>query len=329
MKCYLITGGAGFIGSNFINYILSIYNDIFIINLDILNYSSNISFINKSLINNNNYIFIKGDIDDKNLLYNLFSSYKIDYIVNFAAQTHVDNSIKDSNEFINTNIKGFHTLISTALEFFNKGYPLLKFLQISTDEVYGSSNSIHYLYSENSLINPSNPYSASKASTDLIAKSFFLTYKFPINISRSSNNYGPNQFYEKFIPKIINNVIKNKKIPIYGDGMNIRDWIFVTDNCKALDLIINNAEIGKIYNISSNFFKSNIELVKYIINIMKLKFNIDVDNSIIQFIEDRPGHDFVYPISYKNINHDLGWKPETDFKTGIINTINFYIKNKK
>uniref|UniRef100_UPI000774453B dTDP-glucose 4,6-dehydratase n=1 Tax=Clostridium botulinum TaxID=1491 RepID=UPI000774453B len=252
MKIYLVTGGAGFIGSNFIIYMLNKYNEeqIKIINLDKLTYAGSLENL-KCVENKNNYMFIKGDISDKNLVDNVFKQYDIDYIINFAAESHVDRSIQEPQIFVETNVLGTVNLLNTAKKYwifndvFREGK---KYLQVSTDEVYGSLGKSGY-FTEDTPLDPHSPYSASKASADLIVRSYYDTYKMPINITRCSNNYGPYQFPEKLIPLIINNYLNNKPIPIYGDGKNIRDWLYVEEHCRAIDMIIQNGRMGEIYNI--------------------------------------------------------------------------------
>lgn len=314
IKNILITGGAGFIGSNFIELILTNrkYN---IINLDLLTYAGNLK--NLDWIGNNypNYKFIKGDICDKELVEKIFLVYKIDTIINFAAETHVDRSILGSSDFIRTNINGTVNLLEVSNKF-----NLSRFIQISTDEVYGSLTDVG-LFTENSNINPSSPYSSSKASADLIAMSYFHTYKTPVIITRCSNNYGPKQFPEKLIPLIISNSLENKNIPVYGDGLNIRDWIFVKDHNLAVLDILEKGLIGEVYNIGASNEIKNIDIVKLILNMLNKPLEL------ITYVKDRPGHDRRYAIDSNKIHSLLNWTPKTNFKDGIELTIKWYLEN--
>lgn len=311
----LVTGGAGFIGSNFINYIMENYDDS-IINYDKLTYAANLK--NLELVENkSNYRFVKGDILDRKLLRNIMIEEEIDYIVNFAAESHVDRSIDDSSQFIKTNIEGTENLLKLALEFNIK-----KFVQISTDEVYGSLNDSG-LFSEDDMLNPSNPYAASKASADLIVKSFYKTYGLPINISRSSNNFGPYQYPEKLIPLFILNALDGKELPLYGDGKNIRDWIYVKDNCKAIDKVMRDGKIGEIYNIGAANEKRNIDISKSILKIL------DKEEKLIKYVEDRKSHDYRYALYTSKIKEDLEWEAEYDFSLALKKTAAWYIKNSK
>lgn len=333
MKKYLITGGAGFIGSNFIRYMLNNYNDIFCVNLDKLTYAGNLENI-KSFENDSRYVFVQGDICDQDLVTNLFLKYDFDYIVNFAAESHVDRSILNSELFVKTNVLGTVNLLQVAKNFWfdssiNQWKRAKKFLQISTDEVYGSLGATGF-FKESSPICPCNPYSSSKASADLFVKSFYNTYGLPINITRCSNNYGPYQFPEKLIPLIINNAINHKKLPVYGDGLHIRDWLFVEDHCRAIDLVINKGCIGEIYNIGGHNEYSNIAVIKTIIKFLHEKLNDDaINNDLIVNIEDRQGHDRRYGIDPQKLNDDLGWHPKINFEKGISLTIEWYLNNDK
>ncbi|MFD3157163.1 dTDP-glucose 4,6-dehydratase [Haloimpatiens sp. FM7330] len=334
MKTYLVTGGAGFIGSNFILYMLKKYNDIKIINLDKLTYAGNLENL-KEVENNLNYKFVQGDICDIDILTKLFEENDIDYVVNFAAESHVDRSIDNPNIFIKTNVLGTHNLINVTKKYWELKDSFIdgkKFLQISTDEVYGSLDEKGY-FTEKSLLNPHSPYSASKASADLIVKSYYDTYKMPINITRCSNNYGPYQFPEKLIPLTISNCLNGKYIPVYGDGKNIRDWIHVEDHCRAIDLVLHQGKIGEVYNVGGNNEKQNIQIVKIIIDILR---NVLPENdfrkkyinySLIKYVNDRKGHDKRYAIDAKKIKEELNWKCEVSFKRGIENTIEWYLKN--
>ena len=308
----LVTGGAGFIGSNFIKYVLRNYKEFEIINLDALTYAGNL----KNLVeiqDDSRYNFIKGDINDFKLVESLIKD--CDYLINFAAETHVDRSIDNPDIFVRTNVLGTQTLINAVLK--NK---IEKYIQISTDEVYGSIDDGYF--TESSILSPSSPYSATKASGDLIVLASYTTYDLPVIITRCSNNYGPNQFPEKFIPLMILNIMKNKKIPIYGDGLNVRDWIHVDDHSSAIMDVLLKGKIGEIYNIgASNEFK-NIDLAKFILKTM------GKSEDLIDFIKDRPGHDRRYAIDSKKIQKTLGWTPKIMFKNGIKETIKWYQNNK-
>ncbi len=328
MKTYLITGGAGFIGSNFIKYLLEKYNEIKVITIDNLTYAGNIN--NLSFANNDNrHLFVCGDICDESLVLKLLTTYNIDCIVNFAAESHVDRSILSPDLFIRTNISGTYNLLNCAKKAWSVDDDVykdgVKFIQISTDEVYGSLGEEGCFY-ETSLIEPHSPYAASKASADLIVKSYFDTYKLPANITRCSNNYGPNQHDEKLIPVLIKNALYGRNIPIYGDGLQIRDWIYVMDHCKAIDLVIEKGKIGEIYNVGSNNERTNIELAKYIINFLNKNVNCLITNELIKHVPDRKGHDRRYAIDANKIRTELGWEPETDFESGIISTIQWYMQ---
>ena len=333
MKTYLITGGAGFIGSNFINYMLSKYgSDVYIINLDALTYAGNLENL-KNVEKNKNYKFIKGNICNKDFILSLFKEFEINYVVNFAAETHVDKSIKDPEIFFKSNVEGTLNLLENARrawiesEIYDEYKDNCKFLQISTDEVYGSLGESGF-FTENTNLSPNSPYSSSKASADLLIRSFFKTYKMPINITRCSNNYGPYQFPEKLIPLSIQKTLKCEKIPIYGDGLNIRDWLFVKDHCSAIDAVLNNGKPGEIYNIGGNNEKTNIEIVKLIIDNIKNTTGVNINENLIEFVTDRKGHDRRYAIDSSKIKKDLSWEPKTSFEKGIKETIDWYLNNK-
>ncbi|MCT4597769.1 MAG: dTDP-glucose 4,6-dehydratase [Vallitalea sp.] len=315
MKKILVTGGAGFIGSNFIRYFMNKYNNYKIINLDALTYAGNLNNL-YDIKNNSNYTFVKGNILDKQSVESI-AKEGVDYIVNFAAQTHVDRSIKKSGDFVETNILGTSILLDVAKE-----YNIKKYIQISTDEVYGSLGKTGYFTEETSL-KPNNPYSASKASADLLVMSYYKTYNLPINITRCSNNYGPYQFPEKLIPLMIYNAYNNIKLPVYGDGLNIRDWIHVEDHCRAIDLVIHKGIIGEVYNIGGNNEKTNIDIVNKILN------RLGKDKSLINFVEDRLGHDYRYAIDSTKIREELSFEPKIRFEKGINDTIDWYLRNQK
>ncbi len=313
MTSILVTGGAGFIGSCFIRYMLKKYCDYKIINLDALTYAGNIENLD-DVKNNPNYLFVKGDICDKNLVKEIIS--KVDCVVNFAAESHVDNSIKNSKLFIKTNIDGTFNLLELAKEF-----KIERYLQVSTDEVYGSLDS-GYFY-ETTPLAPNNPYSASKASADLLVRAYYKTYKLPALITRCSNNYGPYQYPEKLIPFFISKLLKDEKIPIYGDGLNVRDWIYVYDHCEALDMVLHKGKIGEVYNIGAHNEKTNLEIAHLILTSM------GKDEKSIEFVEDRLGHDRRYAVSGDKIMKELNWKPSFSFDEGIKNTIDWYLSNQE
>ena len=313
MTKILITGGAGFIGSNFVKYMLDKYSDYEIINLDALTYCGNLENL-KDIENNENYTFVKGDIRDKNVVDDLVS--KVDYVINFAAESHVDRSITDPEIFIKSNVLGTQVLLNAAKEF-----GVEKYIQISTDEVYGTLGESGY-FRETTPLQPNSPYSASKAGGDLITRAYFETFDLPINITRCSNNYGPYQFPEKLIPLMISNALEDKKLPIYGDGKNIRDWLHVYDHCSAIDLVLHEGVLGEVYNIGGHNEKQNIQIVKLILE------TLGKDESLIEFVKDRLGHDRRYAIDADKIRNDLGWKPKYTFETGIKETIQWYLDNR-
>jgi len=336
MKTYLITGGAGFIGSNFIHYMIKKYNDIFIINLDKLTYAGNLGNL-KDIQDNEKYTFVKGDIADSELVNSLFAKYDIDYVVNFAAESHVDRSIENPIDFIKTNIEGTFVLLEGAKKAWLDGETWKegkKFLQISTDEVYGSLGETGYFY-ETTGLDPRSPYSASKASADMLVKAYHDTYKMPVNITRCSNNYGPYQFPEKLIPMIINNCLKGESICVYGDGKNVRDWIYVEDHCRAIDVVLHEGHTGEIYNIGARNEKMNIDIVKTVITVLqKLLPDGDerkkaINESLIKYVRDRKGHDRRYAIDPSKIAGQLGWRAETSFDEGIVKTVKWYLDNEK
>jgi dTDP-glucose 4,6-dehydratase len=328
MKTYLVTGGAGFIGSKFIKYLLNKYNNIKIINLDKLTYAGNLKNL-KDVENNENYIFVKGDICDRYEVEKIFNKYNINYVVNFAAETHVDRSIKSPEIFVKTNILGTANLLQCAKKawkYDKRWRDGVKFLQVGTDEVYGSLGDTGF-FTERTPLDPHSPYSASKASADLLVKAYFDTYGMPINITRCSNNYGPYQFPEKLIPLMIKNCVNRKKLPIYGDGLNIRDWLYVEDHCKAIDMVINNGRLGEVYNVGGHNERTNISIVKTIIKYINENIDNSVDEKLLKYVEDRKGHDKRYSIDSTKIRVELGWYPETSFEEGIIKTIEWYLIN--
>lgn len=320
----LVTGGAGFIGSNFIKYMLKSHFHIEITNIDKLTYAGNLENL-CNIEKDKRYSFLKGDISDNNLINSLFKRKHYNTIVNFAAESHVDRSILDASPFIKTNVKGTLILLEAARE--NK---VDRFIQISTDEVYGSIPKDRK-FSEKSPLHPNSPYSASKASADLICRSYYKSYNVPVIITRSSNNYGPYQFPEKLIPLMIKNALLDEELPVYGNGVNIRDWLYVIDNCKAIDMVIRNGKIGEIYNIGGNSEVRNIDVVHLICKILseetgKSKEYLD---GLITFIEDPRGfaHDFRYALDCKKIKKNVGWEPSTDFIEGLRATIKWYLSN--
>jgi len=335
MKTYLITGGAGFIGSNYIHYLYEKYSqeEIQVINYDLLTYAGNLENL-KEIQSYPSYEFIQGDVCDRQKVKTLFETYNIDYVVNFAAESHVDRSIENPSVFIQTNILGTQTLLDVAKKHWEieNGFKKdKKFLQISTDEVYGSLGPEGY-FSEHTPISPHSPYSASKASADLIVQSYFDTFGFPMNITRCSNNYGPYQFPEKLIPLMILNALDNKELPIYGDGKNIRDWLYVKDHCRGIEKVLRDAKIGEVYNIGGHNEMQNKDIVELIIEILQKllegqpEFN-HINHSLITYIEDRKGHDRRYAIDASKIKKDLGWIPNTTFEIGLRSTIKWYINN--
>lgn len=315
MRTLLITGGAGFIGSNFIRFVLN-NSDYYVVNYDLLTYSGNLDNLIE-IADNNRYSFVCGDICDKGKLSDLFETRKIDGIINFAAESHVDRSIIDSQPFIHSNVNGVVALMDLARKF-----EIPRFLQISTDEVYGSASDAE-TFDENSNLQPNSPYSASKAAADLMVRSYIKTHNFPAIITRSSNNFGPYQYPEKFIPLIINNAMQNKPIPLYGDGMNIRDWIFVEDNCEAIFQVYENGRIGEIYNIATNNERTNLEIIQIILKLM------DKSTDLIEFVKDRPAHDKRYSISAKKLREEIGWKADRNFEESLIYTIGWYKNNRQ
>ena len=378
MKTYLVTGAAGFIGTNFVKYMFEKYGeDIKIVVLDKLTYAGNIENIQEE-IDSKKIDFAKGDICNRELVEDIFSRYEIDYVVNFAAESHVDRSISNPQIFLETNILGTQNLLEVSKKFWSigkdeNGYPVYKegkkFLHISTDEVYGSLSKDYTeakelvlndkvkkvaegrknlktygdkFFTEETPLDPRSPYSASKTSSDMIVRAYAETYKFPMNITRCSNNYGPYQFPEKLIPLIIKNILEGKKLPVYGDGSNVRDWLYVKDHNKAVDMVINNGRLGEVYNIGGFNEEKNINIVKLTIDtiakIMKAEpeyrrvLKTDVENisyGLINYVQDRLGHDARYAIDPEKIVTELGWYPETSFDKGIEQTIRWYLDNQE
>ncbi len=331
MKTYLLTGCAGFIGSNFVYYMLEKYKDIRLINVDKLTYAGNLENLS-DIKDDERHIFVKGDICDKDLIENLFEEYDIDYVVNFAAESHVDRSISDPEIFVKTNVLGTVNLLQRAKDAWYKDGKWKegkKYLQVSTDEVYGTLGKDGY-FLETTPLDPHSPYSSSKASADMFVKAFYDTYKMPINITRCSNNYGPYQFPEKLIPLMINNVKHHEQLPVYGDGLQIRDWLYVKDHCKAIDMVINAGRLGEVYNIGGHNERTNIFIVKTIIeNLSKELNDAGINESLIKHVTDRLGHDRRYGIDPSKIKEELGWYPETPFEKGIVLTINWYLNHEE
>ena len=358
MKTCLVTGGAGFIGANFVKYMLKTYTDLRIVVLDALTYAGILATIEAD-IDNERCLFVKGDICDRMLVDQLFTTYHFNCVVNFAAESHVDRSIDNPQLFLVTNILGTQNLMDAARKDWvtgtdDKGYPAwradVRFHQVSTDEVYGSLGETGY-FTETTPLDPRSPYSASKASADLFVLAYHETYKMPVTISRCSNNYGPYQFPEKLIPLIIKNILEGRALPVYGDGSNVRDWLYVEDHCKAIDRVIHQGRVGEVYNIGGHNECQNIHIVKTIIRtihrilsetphyrkqLKKIEVSQDgqpsidwINDGLIAFVTDRLGHDQRYAIDPSKITQELGWRPETDFETGIVKTVYWYLDNQR
>jgi dTDP-glucose 4,6-dehydratase len=312
MNNILVTGGAGFIGSNFVNYYLEKHHETRIICIDKMTYAAKLSNL-KSNLDNKNLVFLKGDICDSRFLADLFNKYTIDAVINFAAESHVDNSINGPEEFLLSNYMGVFNLLECV-----RNYPNIRFHQVSTDEVYGdtSIDSSRRFYEED-ILRPSSPYSSSKAAADLLILSYHRSYGMNITISRSVNNYGPHQHEEKLIPLIINNALNNKNIPLYGDGKNIRDWMYVLDHCSAIDTILHLGVSGEVYNVGNNNELSNVQIANMILD------KIDSSSSKIEYVLDRPGHDARYSVETKKIR-ELGWEPKYNFDSTLLSTIEWY-----
>lgn len=329
MKTYLVTGGAGFIGSNFIHYLFENFGEeMQVVNLDLLTYAGNRRNL-REYEDKCNYHFIKGDICDKELISNLLEKYDVDYVIHFAAESHVDRSIKDAEVFIRTNVMGTYNLLTCARKAWEtvKGFKEGKrFLYVSTDEVYGELAEEGF-FTEETPLAPRNPYSASKASGDMLVKAFCDTYGLPVLRTRCSNNYGSYQFPEKLIPLFINNCIHNKKLPIYGDGLAIRDWLYVKDHCKAIALVLSKGTIGEVYNVGGHNEKTTLEIAEIIVNTLNKEYNLNISSDYISYVADRKGHDRRYAIDPRKIGKELGWVPETKFETGIKETIEWYMKH--
>ncbi len=356
MRTYLVTGAAGFIGANFIKYMLAKYEDIKLVILDALTYAGNLGTIAND-IDGVRCLFVKGDIRDRDLARRLFEEHDFDYVVNFAAESHVDRSIENPQLFLLTNILGTQNLLDAAREAWTTGkdgtgYPTwragVRFHQVSTDEVYGSLGTEGY-FTESTPLDPHSPYSASKTSADLFVKAYHDTYKMPVSITRCSNNYGPYHFPEKLIPLIIKNILEGKKLPVYGDGSNVRDWLYVEDHCEAIDRVIHHGREGEVYNVGGHNERRNIDIVRLTIRAIRQlmteqptyrqvlkKKEIGADGQIaidwlnddlITFVKDRLGHDQRYAIDPSKITRELGWAPKTSFEDGIVKTIRWYLEN--
>lgn len=318
-KTVIVTGGAGFIGSNFIFYMLKKYPEYRIICLDKLTYAGNFSTL-KSVTGNPNFKFVKGDICDRKEVFELFEEEKPDIVVNFAAESHVDRSIENPGVFLETNIMGTATLMDAC-----RKYGIERYHQVSTDEVYGDLplDRPDLFFTEETPIHTSSPYSSSKASADLLVQAYNRTYGLPVTISRCSNNYGPYHFPEKLIPLMIANALADKPLPVYGEGLNVRDWLYVEDHCKAIDLIIHKGRVGEVYNIGGHNEKTNIYIVKKLLELL------GKPESLITYVTDRKGHDLRYAIDPTKIHTELGWLPETKFDDGIAKTVNWYLENQE
>lgn len=358
MKAYLVTGAAGFIGSNYLKYILNLHDDIKVVVLDSLTYAGNLGTIADD-IDNDRCVFVRGDIGDAELVGQLFAEYRFDYVVNFAAESHVDRSIENPQLFLQTNILGTQNLLEIARKAWvtgkaENGYPTwqrgVRFHQVSTDEVYGSLGAEGF-FTEQTPLQPHSPYSASKTSADLVVMAYRDTYKMPVSITRCSNNYGPYHFPEKLIPLIIKNILAGKKLPVYGDGSNVRDWLYVEDHCKAIDLVVTKGKDGEIYNVGGHNERTNLQIVKLTIatihrlmeenpayrDVLKKKeknadgsISIDwINDDLITFVKDRLGHDQRYAIDPSKIKAELGWYPETTFEVGIVKTIEWNLRNQR
>ena len=328
MKNILVTGGAGFIGSNFVRFMLSRHPEYRIVNVDALTYAGNLENL-KDVSDNPNYVFIKADIRDRARMEEIFGSYHIDTVVNFAAESHVDRSIEEPEVFLTTNVIGTQVLLDTAKKYW-KGHPEdkysreyrdgVRFLQVSTDEVYGALGKTGK-FVETMPLMPNSPYSASKAGADLVVRAYHETFGMPVNITRCSNNYGPYQFPEKLIPLMIINCMQDKSLPVYGDGLQVRDWLHVSDHCSAIDAVLHKGSVGEIYNVGGNNERTNIEIVKLIIK------TLGKSESLIKYVKDRPGHDRRYAIDNTKITTQLGWKPAYTFEQGIRETIEWYLNH--
>ena len=319
MKTILVTGGAGFIGSNFVYYMLKKHPDYKIVCVDKLTYAGNLETLDEAL-KNPLFRFIKADITEREAIYKLFEEENYTAVVNFAAESHVDRSIEEPEVFLKTNILGTQVLLDASRKYGN-----IRYHQVSTDEVYGDLplDRPDLFFTEETPIHTSSPYSASKASADLLVTAYHRTYGLPVTISRCSNNYGPYHFPEKLIPLMIANALNDKPLPVYGDGKNVRDWLYVEDHCKAIDMILESGKIGEVYNIGGHNEKTNLEVVKTVLSIL------GKSEDLITYVKDRPGHDMRYAIDPTKIKNELGWYPETTFEEGIKKTVEWYLSNKE
>lgn len=314
MKHILVTGGAGFIGSNFVRHMVKKYPQYHIINFDVLTYAGNLENVSE-IEASPNYSFVKGNISDVQIVNQVMKEYQVDAIINFAAESHVDRSIAEPGIFVQTNVVGTQVLLEAA-----RHHHVKKYLQISTDEVYGTLGK-DGLFSETTPLAPNSPYSASKTGADLLVRAYFETYGLPVNITRCSNNYGPYHFPEKLIPLVITNAMENKEIPVYGDGLQIRDWLHVQDHCQAIDLVLHRGKIGEIYNVGGNNERTNLHIVKTVLDVL------GKPESLIRHVADRLGHDRRYAIDATKLRCELGWQPQYTFETGIKETIQWYLDN--
>ena len=333
MKTILVTGCAGFIGSNFVPYFLNKYPDVRLVNLDLLTYAGDMNNLSE-VKNNDRHIFVEGDICNRELVENLFKTYDIRGVIHFAAESHVDNSIKNPGVFIQTNVNGTFTLIDVAYKYwmkkpfvYNDGFENCRFHHISTDEVYGTLG-VTGLFSETTPYAPNSPYSASKAGSDMVVRSYHHTYGMNVVTTNCSNNYGPKQHNEKLIPTIIRKALAEENIPIYGDGKNIRDWLYVLDHCKGIDLVYHTGKSGEVYNIGGRNERNNNQIVERICGLldkMKPPANVSSYKALISYVEDRAGHDRRYAIDASKIETELDWKADEDFDSGIVKTIEWYL----
>ena len=315
----IVTGGAGFIGGNFVHMMVNTYPDDHIICVDALTYAGNLETL-EPIRDKKNFTFVKADIADRNAIYDIFETYNPDVVINFAAESHVDRSIENPEIFLRTNVIGTAVLMDAC-----RKYGIQRFHQVSTDEVYGDLplDRPDLFFTEETPIHTSSPYSSSKASADLLVLAYYRTYGLPVTISRCSNNYGPYHFPEKLIPLMITNALENKRLPVYGKGENIRDWLYVEDHCEAIDLIVRKGRVGEVYNIGGHNERTNLSVVKGILSIL------GKDESLIEYVTDRPGHDLRYAIDPTKINEELGWLPKTSFEEGIKKTVQWYLDNKE
>jgi dTDP-glucose 4,6-dehydratase len=331
MDSVLVTGGAGFIGANFVIYLLKNYEGIKVVNVDKLTYAGNMQNL-KEAEGDPRHVFCRADICDREAIDRLFAEHDIDTVINFAAESHVDRSIDSPEVFLRTNVMGAASLLDAARAAWEQpdgSYRYgVRFLQVSTDEVYGSLGPEGF-FEETTPLAPHSPYSASKAAADLIVKAYGDTYGVPVNITRCSNNYGPFQFPEKLIPLMINNALNGVSLPVYGDGMQVRDWLYVEDHCRAIDMVARKAKPGEIYNVGGHNERTNIAIVRTIIAYLRDRAGVEADESLIKHVEDRKGHDRRYGINPAKIRRELGWYPETAFEEGIVKTIQWYLDNKK